>query len=180
MSRGINKMGLGEDAGTTPWGRVVALSHRLALGKPSHLVAAALLAIAGVALVLRLASLTNVPTNVTADEADNLQVVYHILEGHGPSFFGLDWKPAPAFSTYLIAGFMRLFGMDIAGMRMSSVLLGSLTTVALYFLARQHISRLASLASAFLLATALWHLHFSRSGWENVHIGLFAVLEGVL
>ena len=63
---------------------------------------AALLAIMGLGTVLRLVSLTDVPPNVSPDEADNLQVVYHILAGTGPGFFGLDWKPSPAFSTYMI------------------------------------------------------------------------------
>lgn len=81
--------------------KIMSLSHRLVMSKPSHLAAAALVAIAGIALGLCLVSLPIVPTNVTADEADNLQVVYHILEGHGPGFFGLDsaWtgsRPLPS------------------------------------------------------------------------------------
>ena len=141
--------------------------------------AAAMLVILGVALVLRLVSLADVPPNVTADEADNLQVVYHILAGQGPGFFGLDWKPAPAFSTYVISGFMRVFGESIVGLRMASVVLSELSLVAFYFLARQVLSKPASLLATLLLATSLWYLHFSRSGWENIHIALYALMTAL-
>ena len=138
--------------------------------------AAALVLILATAAILRLVSLTDVPPNVTADEADNLQVVYHILADQGPGFFGLDWKPAPAFSTYVMAAFMRVFGETIVGMRMASVVLSLLSLAVFYLVARESLSRLASLSSTFLLGTGLWYLHFSRSGWENLHVGLYALL----
>ena len=138
------------------------------------------LALGGVvifALVVRAVALGTLPPNVTADEADNLQVAYHIAVGQaGPGFFGLDWKPAPAFSVYLMTAFMYVFGWSIAGMRMASAVLTSLAIIPFYLVARQVCSAGASLAAAFLLSTGLWYLHFSRSGWENAQIGLFALL----
>ena len=132
------------------------------------------------AVVLRVANLGSVPVNVTADEADNLQVVYHIMENTGPGFFELDWKPAPAFSTYVITGFMRVFGESVVGMRMASVVISVAAIGVFYALARQTMSLGASLSAAFLLATGLWFLHFSRSGWENVHVALFALMAVLL
>lgn len=130
-------------------------------------------AVVALSLGLRLARLDGVPGNVTADELDNLQTAYHILEATGPSFFGFDWKPSPAFSTHLIAGSMKLMGMSIVAMRLPSAVLSTLALVSFYFLARQAISRPAALLAAILLATSLWYLHFSRSGWENVHGALY-------
>lgn len=138
--------------------------------------AAALIAIVAAAAVLRLANLTAVPPNVTADEADNLQVVYHILAGTGPGFFGLDWKPAPAFSMYLTSAFFGVLGESIVGMRMASVVLSLVSLPVFYLVARQALSRAASLSATFLLGTGLWYLHFSRSGWENAQVGLYALL----
>lgn len=129
-----------------------------------------------VALVLRLTNLQDTPPNVTSDEADNLQVVYHILAGNGPGFFGLDWKPAPAFNTYLIAGSLSIFGESIVALRLPSALLSVAAIAVLYIVARQTMSRGAALAAMFLMATGLWFLHFSRSGWENAHVSLYAVL----
>ena len=138
------------------------------------LVAIALIVL--LAAVIRLVSLTDVARNVTADEADNLQVVYHIMAGEGPGFFGLDWKPNPAFSMHMMSWFMGVFGESIVGMRMPSVVLSLLSLVAFYYVARQALSRHASLAATFLLGTSLWYLHFSRSGWENGHVALYALM----
>lgn len=141
---------------------------------PDHLVLGALLLLA---FAVRIASLGSVPGSVTADEADNLQIVYHIRAGQGmPGFFGLDWKPAPAFSVYLMTGFMYVFGWSIAGMRMASAILTTLALIPFYAVARQLVSVRAALVAAFLLSTSLWFLHFSRSGWENAQIGLFSMV----
>lgn len=127
------------------------------------------------ALTIRLVSLSTIPPNVSPDEADNLRVVYHILEGKGPGFLGLDWKPAPAFSVYVISLFMRIFGLSIVGMRMASVVLSVATVILFYLLARRTLSDFASLWGALLLSSGLWYLHFSRNGWDNVQVSLFAV-----
>ena len=137
----------------------------------------ALVAIVALALALRLVSLTDIPPNVLADEADNLQVVYHIMADTGPGFFGMDWAQSPAFSMYLIGWFMEVFGDTIAGMRMASVVLSTLSLPAFYFVARQNdLGRPAALGATLLLATSLWYLHFSRAGWYNIHIALYALL----
>ena len=133
----------------------------------------ALAGIVAMALVVRLVGLMNTPPNVSADEADNLQVVYRILDGSGPGFFGLDWKLAPAFSTYVITWFTYLFGDGIVGLRMASVVLSTAALLFFYFVARRTLGVGGSLAATFLLSVSLWFLHFSRSGWENVHVALF-------
>lgn len=127
------------------------------------------------ALTIRLVSLSTIPPNVSPDEADNLRVVYRILVSKGPGFFGLDWKPAPAFSVYVISLFMRIFGLSIVGMRMASVVLSVATVILFSLLARRTLSDFASLWGALLLSSGLWYLHFSRNGWDNVQVSLFAV-----
>ena len=139
--------------------------------------AGALIAVVVLALVLRLASLTTIPPNVLADEADNLQVIYHIMADTGPGFFGVDWAQSPAFSMYMASWFMEVFGETIAGMRMASVVLSTLSLPVFYFVARQNeLSRPAALGATLLLATSLWYLHFSRTGWYNIHVALYALL----
>ena len=139
--------------------------------------AAALIAIVVLALMLRLVSLTSIPPNVLPDEADNLQVIYHIMADTGPGFFGIDWAQSPAFSLYLVSWFMQVFGETIAGMRMANVVLSTLSLPVFYFVARQNdLGRPAALAATLLLATSLWYLHFSRTGWYNIHVALYALL----
>jgi DNA-binding beta-propeller fold protein YncE len=151
-----------------------ALSHLRA--RRGWTEAIALLVLLAAALVVRVVSITTVPPNVTADEAENLIVAYRIREGVGPGFFGLDWKPAPAFSIYLMTATLRVLGWSIAGMRMTSVLISILVLVPFYFLARQKLGKLPSLLTSALLGFSLWYLHFSRSGWENVHVVLYGVM----
>ena len=141
-----------------------------------NVTAMTLAAIIVIALSIRLFSLTDIPPNLVGDEADNLLVVYRIMADIGPGFFELDWKPQPAFSVYMMGWFMGLFGETIAGMRLPSVVLSTVSILVFYAVARQHgVGRPASLGATFLLATGVWYLHFSRSGWENVHVGLYAL-----
>ena len=128
-----------------------------------------------VALAVRLYRLSDVPANVTADEADFLLNAWHVLAGQPPGLFGFDWTPSPALSVYIMAGTMKVFGASIFGARMSPVLLSIGTLVAFYFLAHERLSQLASLLATLLLATNLWFLHFSRTAWTNMNGDLFAV-----
>ena len=135
-----------------------------------------LVAITAFALFIRLFSLTDIPPNLVPDEADNLITVYRIMADIGPGFFELDWKPQPAFSAYMMGWFMGFFGETIVGMRMASVVLSTASILVFYAVVRQQgVGRPASLGAMFLLATGVWYLHFSRSGWENVHVGLYAL-----
>ncbi len=137
---------------------------------------AALAAIIAFALLIRLVGLTDIPPNVIGDEAENLITVYRIMAGIGPGFFELDWKPQPAFSVYLMGWFMGFFGETIVGMRLPSVALSAASILVFYAVVRRNgLGQPASLGAAFLLSAGLWYLHFSRSGWENVHVGLYAL-----
>lgn len=142
---------------------------------------AILVGVAGLAfaLILRVAWLDSVPTNITADEADNLATIIRIEETGEPGFFGLDWKPQPAMSMYLFRFSMYLFGNDIYGLRMASAILSVLALIPFYLLARRAVAVAPALAATFLLATGRWYLHFSRSGWENVHTSLFALVAAL-
>ena len=138
---------------------------------------AALIAITLFALALRLVSLTNIPPNLSADEADNLQVILQIMADNGPGFFGIDWTQTPAFNLYLDSWFMGVFGESLVGLRMASVVLTALSLPAFYFVARQYnLDKTAALGTTLLLATGLWYLHFSRNGWYNVNVALYAIL----
>jgi hypothetical protein len=144
--------------------------------KAPHWLGPLLAAIFVLALVLRTVWLDHVPTNITADEADNLRDLFSVQEKGKPDFFGLDWKPSPAFSIYLFHVFAVAAGDEVVGMRFSSALLSALALVPFFALARRVVAIPVALAGTVLLATNAWYLHFSRSGWENVHVALYALL----
>lgn len=132
--------------------------------------------IIALALSIRLVDLGTTPSNLTADELDDLQNAYRVLEGRAGGFFALDWNQAPNFNMYLKAGFLELFGFGIAASRMYSVVLSLATLVVFYALARRWLTPLPSLLALFLLATSLWFLHFSRTPWVAMSATLAAVL----
>lgn len=136
----------------------------------------ALLLVVVLAAALRFFWLGEIPDNITADEADNLQVVFRIQERQDPGLFGLDWKPAPAFSLHLANAFMAVFGDDVFGLRSASAAISTLALIPFFALARRAVGFPAAIAATALLGSSRWYLHFSRSGWENVQGAGFALL----
>jgi 4-amino-4-deoxy-L-arabinose transferase-like glycosyltransferase len=138
---------------------------------------AGLLALLVLALAIRLVGLGVFPDTVSPDEADNAQDALRAIAGYPRpgGFFGLDWKPQPAYSVYLIRATMALVGQSVMAIRLPSALLGALALIPLFWIARRQVGAWAALAATFLMATNLWHVHFSRSGWENIQVGTYAL-----
>ena len=61
---------------------------------------------------------------------------------------------------------MRIFGDDLYGLRMASVLLGVLSIWLLYLIARRLFGTVCALVAAFVLTVAQWHIQFSRTGFH--------------
>ncbi len=147
--------------------------------RPDHLLSRPDLVVLGfvilLALAVRLVNLGIFPDTVNPDEADSTQDALRILYGMPPQngFFGIDWTQQPAFSAYLLSAFLKLFGSNVVAVRLPSVLLSAAALVPFYLVLRRQFSAVISLSSTFLLATNLWYLNFSRSGWNNVHIALY-------
>ena len=121
------------------------------------------------ALFLRLYALDRIPSVVFHDECDNLVNVYQILHGRGPGFFGIDWKPQPAASIYIVSLAVR-GAMSVFSLRAVTALFSVAALVPYYLLLRRAVSTPAALLASWLLATDIWYLHFSRAGWDNVFV----------
>lgn len=161
-----------DDSTTTPFQRL-----RLKWAQPVfRREAIALGLVMLMAFALRVVWLDTIPGNITADEADNLSTIFRMQVAGEPGLFGLDWKPQPAMSMYIFAGFMSVFGDDIFGMRMASAIISTLALLPFYALARRVVRPESALGGTVLLATGLWYLNFSRSGWENVHVAFYALV----
>jgi 4-amino-4-deoxy-L-arabinose transferase-like glycosyltransferase len=130
------------------------------------------------ALFIRVYRLGNFPDTVLADEADNYKSAAGILYGHPPGngFFGLDWTDQPALSAYKEAAFLGIFGFNIMALRLSSALISSLALIPFYVLLRYQLSALSSFLASILLATDVWFLNFSRSGWNCIDIGFYMLM----
>lgn len=133
---------------------------------------AVLAAILVLAAVLRLYGLDRIPPGLYHDEAYNGLDAQGVLAGDLPIFFEANYGRQPLF-IYLQAGAMALLGPTREALRGTSAVVGILTVLAIYFLARELApdasrARRLGLLAAGLLAVLYWHVHFSRTGFRPI------------
>ena len=126
----------------------------------------ALVAVTLLAAVLRMYQLGVVPPGFQFDEAFNAIDAQQVLAGNRPLFL-----PANAgrevIYTYWQAFLVFLFGLNVRTLRLASALFGILAVPVTYILLRMMLrrcSRAIALFTSLVLATSLWHIHFSHYG----------------
>lgn len=78
--------------------------------------------------------------------------------------------------AYLQSIAISIFGADLAGLRVPSVIFGTLTIPAVYLLARELFDRKTALLAALFLAVFPPQIHLSRLGLNNIADPLFGAL----
>ncbi len=138
-----------------------------------------------VGFFLRQVFLAEVPHNLSGDEGEMGLAARKILHGIMPDPFATGWLSHPNLWFFLQAFSLWLFGNDVAGLRMLSVLFGTATIPALYLFARPFFGRAAALFGAALLASNHFHIHYSRNALNNIAdpllgvLGFAALLRGI-
>ncbi len=160
-------------------GAVLAGAFRSASGRPGRLDRwdfLTVFALINGALFLRLANLDGLPPTLSGDEGSvGLQAV-SFIRGEANNPFCVGWFSFPS-GFFAVQGLgIRLLGQTAAGIRFMSAVAGALTVGGLYWLTRTIFGRFAAVLAAVLLATAHYHIHFSRLGVNNIWDGFFAVL----
>jgi 4-amino-4-deoxy-L-arabinose transferase-like glycosyltransferase len=131
-----------------------------------------LIAILILAAVLRLYKLGAYPA-LNADEAAIGYNAYSLLETgmdeHGnpwPIHFQSfnDYKPGGYF--YIAMPFVAVMGLNEWSTRLPGAILGVLTVLGVYLLAREISKKNLAIIASLMLAISPWHIHFSRGGWE--------------
>lgn len=140
-----------------------------------------------IASVLRLWNLGNVPPSPNWDEAALGYNAYSIMltgkDEYGNKFPMVlrsydDYKPA--LYAYFIIPFIKIFGLEVFGVRLPSVIFGILGVLATYFLVKEIFSeKKLAYISSFLLAISPWHIQFSRIAFES-NVGLAFNIFSVL
>lgn len=130
--------------------------------------------IVALGFLARVVFLTQFPAGFTADEASQAYDAYSILktgkDGWGefmplfPRSLG-DYK-SPLY-MYLSIPSVAIFGLNAFAARLPAVILGTLTIVVLFFLARSFFESKVALFSALLLAISPWHIQLSRASFEG-------------
>lgn len=141
--------------------------------------AAALLAILALAVYLRLTNLADNPGWYT-DEATHVNIAHHLLSGH-IQYFAINQSTLlfarPPLFHIALAGWFRLFGEGIAGLRTMTAALGVLSAALLYAVVRRIQSdRVLPLLAAFLLALYPQAVLYSRFGFSYNLLAPFILL----
>lgn len=144
---------------------------------------------------VRFAGLGRNPVGIVDDEADTAYDAYSLIRTGKDqwgtpmpitSFRGFGDYRLPAY-TYLSVPSIALFGLTPFAVRLPAALMGSLSILLVYFLAKAMFGRSSEalpLLSAFFLAVSPWHVGMSRIGLEEttsvfiVALGVLALLKG--
>ncbi|HMA37122.1 MAG TPA: glycosyltransferase family 39 protein, partial [Chloroflexia bacterium] len=134
-------------------------------GLPARLEWAILAGLLGLALLLRLPSLDDLPPGLWFDEAQNGLVAQQIVAPGAlhPVFLG-DFTQMGGLYFYGLGLVLRLFGAGIWPLRLIPALSGALLAPLLYLLAARLYGWRAGLAAGGLVAVSAWNLTFSRFG----------------
>jgi 4-amino-4-deoxy-L-arabinose transferase-like glycosyltransferase len=128
-----------------------------------------------VAAALRLWGLPGIPSGPHYDEAANAVLAAEIAKGDRTSIFIPSFTGKEVLFFYGAAAAMRLFGVDLLALRLTSALVGVLTVAASAWLAYELFADdehegapwLAWL-TATLIATSFWHVLLSRLGFRAI------------
>lgn len=136
-----------------------------------------LTALLAVALAVRIYGLTYIPANLSGDEGTQAMAALGLIEPPLGNPFTTGWFSVPTM-TFLAYGLsMRVFGDTVAGLRALSAVIGSVTVLTTFLLARELWGRRAAWVAAIALAFSHFHIHFSRLGSNQIADGLFMTLS---
>lgn len=129
-----------------------------------------------VAGFFRLYVLDSVPPGLYPDEAVNGNDALEALDTGEFKIFYPDNNGREGLYVNILAVFFKFFGPYIWVIRLTSAVLGILTILFLYLLAREMFNWQIASLSSFFLAVSFWHVNFSRIGFRGILVPLMAVL----
>jgi hypothetical protein len=136
----------------------------------------ALFTLTSAAFLLRAVFLGNLPHNLSGDEAEMGMTARMVLSGAVHDPFAAGWLSHPNLWFFFQALSLRLFGDNVGGLRMASVLFGTATIPALFLFARRLYGKTPALIATALLATSHFHIHYSRNALNNIADPLFGII----
>ncbi len=142
--------------------------------RPSgHLLFLALVTI--VAALFRVWDIASLPAEPGVDLPLIFLNAAKILDGEWPIFFTLH-PGREGLYIYLVAAYVKLFGLSYPALRTVSALVGTATIPLIYLVGRQLLNRWVGLLAAGLLAVSRWHIILSRTGLRFIMMPLFTLL----
>lgn len=137
--------------------------------------------------LLRFANVSRNPYGLFCDEASIGYNAYSLLTtgkddsgANWPLFFKSFGEYKNPIQIYSTIPFVFLFGLNEFSTRLPSVFYGTLSIIAIYFLARPLFEKNIALISALLLSISPWHIHLSRMSPEGLTPLVFLLILGTL
>jgi 4-amino-4-deoxy-L-arabinose transferase-like glycosyltransferase len=134
-----------------------------------------IIAVTLLALFLRLYRIEGTYPPFYGDEGEMADLALYPLHTHelpidqlGPQFFGMGFLDHPGLFQYLQAADMAIFGQTEFGVRMLSVIFGTLCIPTIYLIARLYWQKMAAFMAAWLLAVSHLHIQYSRIALNNI------------
>lgn len=120
------------------------------------------------ALFLRLWQVDSIPFTLSGDEASQGLESVRVLQGDLRNPFSTGWLGVPTMSFFFNSLTIGLLGQSIFALRLPWVLVGTVTILTTYLLVRQLLGWRLALATAVILATYHYHIHYSRLGSNQI------------
>ena len=122
-----------------------------------------------IGIILRIWQISKVPIALFGDELDvGLQANSILTTGKDyfgnrfPLMFHSFAEYRLPMQLYLAAPFIKVFGLNELGVRGPAVLMGLLSVLSFYFLAKELFGRKVAVISSLFLLYSPWHFNFSR------------------
>ena len=121
---------------------------------------------------MRFYQLDEIPLGVYPDEAANGINANQVADGENLQVFFQDNGGREGLYIYLIAGMFKLFGSSVWALHATSAVIGILTLILFYLLAKELFGRKIGLIALFLFSISIWHITFSRDGFRGIIVPL--------
>ncbi len=116
-----------------------------------------------------------IPPGFHGDEAESGMQALQLLRGEVDNLFSVGWYHLPMMSFAWHAVSMRIFGETVYGLRMSSVIVGTLILIPFYLLIRLLFNKRTALIATLLLAVSHPFIALNRLGINYTQTALFEV-----
>ena len=134
-----------------------------------------LIIILALAFLLRVIFLGTIPNGFYCDEASNGYDAYSILQTgrdrYGeflPQFLKSFGDYRESLYIFLTVPFIKIFGLNEFATRFPAAVIGTLTVITVYYLAKECFSNKVGLIAALFLAISPWHIQFSRIAFRAI------------
>ncbi|HET9590562.1 MAG TPA: glycosyltransferase family 39 protein [Anaerolineales bacterium] len=133
-------------------------------------------AILVVAFLVRFWHVESIPFVLSGDEASHGLDAMGVIHGEIRNPFATRWSSVPTMTFFVLSLPLRLLGQSVFALRLTAVLIGSVTVLLVFLLVNRLKGPYFALAVSALVAAYHYHIHFSRLGANMVFDPFFGVL----